>query len=131
MSIDHLITDVSIKALIQQNGSVLLIKEPDGQFALPGGRMNVGEQPRDTLYREVFEEIGLKIEAGDLFDCFAFKSKSGTQHFVIVFLARLLENIEAAKLDKEEVVSVEWIPLSKISTLSLRGEYRSILDQLV
>ncbi|HBR80296.1 MAG: NUDIX hydrolase [Candidatus Uhrbacteria bacterium GW2011_GWE2_45_35] len=128
---DHLIADIPVKALIRQNGCVLLVKEPDGQFALPGGRMCVGELPREALRREVLEEIGLEVKVEDLFDCAVFTSKSGMHHFVVIFTAQLLENIGSVQLDKTEIVAVEWVPLSQLFSLPLRNEYRSVLSRLV
>jgi 8-oxo-dGTP pyrophosphatase MutT (NUDIX family) len=37
-----------------------------GQWALPGGRLDAGESPADAALREVGEELGLSLDAGDL-----------------------------------------------------------------
>jgi 8-oxo-dGTP diphosphatase len=126
----HLIADIPVKALIRKGDSILLVKEPDGQHALPGGRMNVGENPQEALLREIKEEIGLEIEVGDLLDCNVFTSKSGMHHFVVVFSAKLLEDIGTTQLDKKEVVSVDWVPLTEISSLPIRDEYLPIFERL-
>lgn len=48
-------------------GSVLLTRRPQhlnrhaGQYALPGGRMEVGETPEEAALRETAEELGLHL----------------------------------------------------------------------
>ncbi len=131
MNDEHLIADIPVKALIRNEDSVLLVEEPDGQLALPGGRMNVGELPQDALARELTEEIGLKIEVKDLLDCTVFTSKSGMHHFIVVFSAQLIQDIENAKTDMKEVISVKWVPISELTSLPLRDEYRPMFDRLL
>ena len=36
------------------------------QWTLPGGGMDFGEQPHDTVAREVFEETGYTVDVGEL-----------------------------------------------------------------
>ncbi len=50
-----------------QKGKVLLQKPTnDTAFAFPGGHVTLGETNAQTLSREFFEEIGVKISVGDL-----------------------------------------------------------------
>ena len=56
---------VSIKGLYVKDGKVLLIKEPlrhDGQWELPGGGLDFGEDIQEGLKREIMEETGLCVE---------------------------------------------------------------------
>jgi len=54
----------AVKAIIQQGEKFLVIKQKinDQTFwDFPGGRIEYGESPYDTLIREVKEEVGLSI----------------------------------------------------------------------
>ncbi|MFA6249917.1 MAG: NUDIX hydrolase [Candidatus Shapirobacteria bacterium] len=52
---------MSTKALIYKNNKILLIKEADGRWELPGGGLEVGETFVEGLRREIKEEIGVGI----------------------------------------------------------------------
>jgi 8-oxo-dGTP pyrophosphatase MutT (NUDIX family) len=43
----------------------------EGRWTLPGGGIDHGEDPRDALRREVFEETGLSAEPGPILDVHA------------------------------------------------------------
>ena len=51
---------VSAKALIKDTtGKLLVVKEKSDNWELPGGGIDHGEMPHETLARELAEEIGL------------------------------------------------------------------------
>ena len=65
-------TRVGAYAVIVQEGAVLLShwnpRHPTlrGAWSLPGGGMEIGEQPAQTALREVFEETGFAVELDEL-----------------------------------------------------------------
>ena len=58
--------------LIIKNDEILLIKKNsgpyDGLLDLPGGTIEMGETPSDTLVRELKEEVGINVLEYELFD---------------------------------------------------------------
>lgn len=56
--------------ILDKDDSVLLQRrgggEKENSWSLPGGAMDIGERPQDTVRREVFEETGLEVEVGKL-----------------------------------------------------------------
>ncbi len=55
---------VSVKGLCVRDGKLLLVKEPkelSGQWELPGGGLDFGENPRSGLEREIEEEMRLGV----------------------------------------------------------------------
>ena len=58
--------NVSVAVLINANDQVLLGQRPppkswEGWWEFPGGKIEKGETSSDALYREIYEEIGVKI----------------------------------------------------------------------
>jgi 8-oxo-dGTP diphosphatase len=50
-------------AVIREDGRMLAIKRADnGEWVLPGGIVELDEDPRDTVRREVLEETGVTVE---------------------------------------------------------------------
>jgi len=92
---NHLLADIPVKAWIQHDGKVLLIQELDefdGQWCLPGGRIDVGEMPREAMVREIKEELNLDATVGDILDCNIFTGKTGKAHFIVVFAVTIDPN---------------------------------------
>jgi 8-oxo-dGTP diphosphatase len=50
--------------VFDHQGKVLVVRTDSGRCYLPGGRMEPGESPRETLSREVGEECGWSAQVG-------------------------------------------------------------------
>ncbi len=64
---------IAAYALLVRDGAVLLTQMSArtrirGRWTLPGGGLEHGEDPRDALRREVYEETGLRVEPGRVAD---------------------------------------------------------------
>lgn len=81
---------VAISAIIfdnQNNICCVLQTDDGGHWALPGGRMERGESPLETLKREVLEETGYLIEVGELIGIY---STPWQDRLVLCFNATIL-----------------------------------------
>lgn len=86
---------LGVYGLIIENGKILLINKItgpyDGKLYLPGGSINFGEIPEETLKREIKEETGLEIEEYELYDASSvvvqwnYKEDLITVHHVGIF----------------------------------------------
>jgi len=58
---------VAACALIDADGRVLIAQRPEGKpmaglWEFPGGKVEAGERPEDTLIRELKEELGIAVK---------------------------------------------------------------------
>lgn len=106
-------------------GEVLLQKRSMSKESYPGlldisaaGHVSVGETRIQAALRELEEELGIKAEAGELKEILASKlsgePKPGyyNKHVYTVYL--LKRDTLPQTLQKEEVESVEFIPLARL-----------------
>jgi ADP-ribose pyrophosphatase YjhB (NUDIX family) len=59
---------VTVRALIVDQGELLMVKHDPSfrYYALPGGKLEVGEHITDAMQRELLEELGIRAEVGKL-----------------------------------------------------------------
>lgn len=125
------IQQISTKAIIRKEGKVLLIKDPKGLWELPGGRINFGETPSQTLRREIKEELGLTIsDISAIIDVQTFcTSKVDTEkQYLLLFFECGVDNYEIV-LDHESI-AFEWADLSSINEYPMRDVYINALLKL-
>ena len=135
---------VAAYALLTRDDEVLLTQMSartriKGRWTLPGGGIDHGEDPRDALRREVYEETGLHVEPGRVVDVHA-------THFVGARADGLVENyhgihlifeaeIDPDSLDVEPHVVEEdgstaratWMPIVEALRLDLLSAARHAL----
>lgn len=68
---DRPVVDVAVGILVKPDGSFLLTSRPagkvyEGYWEFPGGKLEAGESVQDALRRELLEELGIAVEAAQL-----------------------------------------------------------------
>ncbi len=82
-----------------------------GQWALPGGRIDAGETPEQAALREVFEEVGLQLQAADVLGRLDdYATRSG---YVITPVVMWAGAARHALPHEAEVASIHRIPLTE------------------
>lgn len=121
----HFMGAVAQKALIEQDGKILMVQYPDddhaaaGKWDLPGGRLHVGESALQGLKREVQEETGLEVEVVDIVATGVFTVLHNRQQFFVIYRARLLNPSQALVAEPGEIEKIEWRAKSDFFTLPL------------
>jgi len=108
----------AVSAVIIKNGKLLLLKRKEepflGKWDFPGGYMNQGETPEQTVVREVKEELGVKAMV-DFIDWFPGTASWKSETFSVLTHAYLVETKDEISLNKDENSDFSWQDLSEIN----------------
>ncbi|MEU4254327.1 NUDIX hydrolase [Amycolatopsis sp. NPDC026612] len=63
---------VSIKGVLVRNDRVVLVHNERDEWELPGGRIEPGETPEQTVAREINEETGLPVDVAEILDAWVY-----------------------------------------------------------
>lgn len=76
---------VSVKGVIMRGRQVLLLKNGRDEWELPGGKLELDEEPRSCLAREIEEELGLAVEVGAILDSWVYRIAPGIDVFIVTY----------------------------------------------
>ena len=116
---------VAVGGVVVHNNKVLLVLRghPPSQdkWAIPGGSVKLGETLQTAAEREVFEETGLQVKAGDLIYTFdtIVRDQDGRikYHYVILdFCAKPLDASQPL-IPGDDARETGWFNLAEIETL--------------
>ena len=101
-----------VDVIIPSEGRVVLIRrgsDPyEGQWALPGGFVEVGETVEQAAVREAAEETGLAVELARLVGVYSDHGRDPRGHNVsVAFLARVLSGELSAATDAAEAALLD------------------------
>ena len=107
---------LAVGAVVFHQGKVLLVlrnQEPArGVWAIPGGSVNLGETLQAAAEREVLEETGLSIQAGEIIYTFEVIQRDAAgrvlYHYVILDLAAEPLNPDQVLAAADDVYDAGW-----------------------
>ncbi len=135
MSEEHFVGKVALKAVLEHEGKVLLLRDPrmDREvWEISGGRMNIGEVPTVALKRELKEELGVECMIHEVVHLAQFlQGNENAQAFMIAFRATLVDPEATLALDTTEVAEVAWCTPAEALERELFPEYRDTLEAYI
>ena len=85
---------VSVKGVLLEDDRVVLLLNERDEWELPGGRLERGEDPVACLKREFAEELGAKIVADRILDCWLYQVLPGKEVLIVTYEVRRLDRRE-------------------------------------
>jgi 8-oxo-dGTP pyrophosphatase MutT (NUDIX family) len=76
---------VSVKGVAVQDGKVLLLENERNEWELPGGKLELGEDPPGCVVREIGEETGWQVTAGPVLDCWQYHIRPGSDVVIVTY----------------------------------------------
>jgi 8-oxo-dGTP diphosphatase len=127
---------VGVGAIVRRDNEILLVlrgKPPnEDQWAIPGGRLHLGETLQQGAEREVMEETGVKIRAGEVIYSFEHIERGDdgqvNYHYVVLDLAA--EFLSGNPHAGDDAREARWIPLDALADFPLNQTTLQALRQL-
>ena len=102
---------VAACALVDADGRILLAQRPEGKslaglWEFPGGKVEAGETPEETLVRELEEELGIRTKVACLAPLTFASHTYETFHLLMpLYVCRRYEGIPAGR----EGQAIKWV----------------------
>ncbi|UCG67442.1 MAG: NUDIX hydrolase [Deltaproteobacteria bacterium] len=128
---------LAVGALVFRENRVLLVKrnQPPGKglWAIPGGRLELGETLKEAAEREVREETGVIIQAGNpvyTFDLIERDDQGRIRfHYVIVDL--LADYISGSPHPRSDACEARWIGARELDKLPVTKTTKAFLKEKI
>jgi len=123
-----------VGALIEKDGKVLICQRgPDqtyaGQWEFPGGKVDQGESLQQALVREIHEELGVAVEAGETVAMGEFLHNADRAQ-MFVLRARLLEDFDSGRPLREHQAA-RWVDLRRLGEFPMPEADVEAFGQLI
>jgi ADP-ribose pyrophosphatase len=127
---------LGVGAIVRHGDAVLLVQRArppyQGEWAVPGGKVRLGETLANAAEREVFEETGVRIQAGAAVYSFEHIEHAAdgrvTRHLVVIDLAG--EFIAGEPRAGDDAAAAAWVRFDTFATLPLNAITRRALASL-
>ena len=127
---------LAVGAIVRRGTAVLLVQRATapnaGLWAIPGGKVQPGETLQQAAEREIKEETGVLIRAGEPIFCFDVIERDGhgelRYHYVIVDL--LAEYLGGEPQADDDALDAAWVEPQALARLDVNATTRQLLARL-
>lgn len=122
--------------IVNKKGEFLLCKRGEkaknekGKWEFPGGAVEFGETLKNSLTREMKEELNIDIEIIEQLNAIDHIIPDENQHWVTNGFICRIKNGKPKIMEKEKCSRIGWFSLSEVGELDLSIPSRIYLDSL-
>jgi 8-oxo-dGTP diphosphatase len=107
---------VGVGILVVKGGSILLGKRKgshgEGEYAAPGGHLEIGETIKECVRRELDEEVGPQLKIRDLrFSCFTNLRRYEPKHYADIGMVAIWDAGVPKVMEPHKIESWDWYPM--------------------
>ena len=125
---------IGIGAVVFHRDKVLLVQRKNppaaGQWAIPGGKIKLGESLQQAAEREIMEETGIRIHAREpiyAFDLIQHNAQGDCEtHYVVVDVEA--DYITGQAQAADDAADVRWVSAEELDTLPVNSTTRHLLQ---
>ena len=118
---------VSTKGVCVRGDRVLLLRNERDEWELPGGKLEVGEDPVACVGREISEETGWTVQVGSILDSWQYHIRDGVDVLIVTYGCFVSD--DAAVTVSSEHKEARLVALADVADLPMpEGYRRSIRD---
>ncbi len=127
---------IAVGAIVRRDDEILLVLRGtppnENQWAIPGGRLQLGETLQQGAEREILEETGIHIKAGDVVFNFEHieRNTEGVVLFHYVVLDMAADYLSGEPHAGDDAREARWIPLTQLEQWPVNTTTRQALRQL-
>jgi len=123
---------VGVGGVVVKDGKALVVKRGhaprQGEWSLPGGRVELGETLRDAVRREIKEEAALEVEVGPLLDVFERIDRHlGRVQYHFVIFDYLCECTGGTLSAGDDAVDVAWVSVGELDAYGVHESAAAVI----
>ncbi len=117
---------LGVYGIVIHDNKILLVKKSrgayTGKYDLPGGSIEHGEKPVETLKRELLEEVGVNIKSFKLYDAnsvivnwFHHEEMENMHHIGIIYIVDIENDTIKETSDGQDSLGAKWISIEELN----------------
>ena len=122
---------IKVVAILQKEDKILIARKKEGKplagyFEFPGGKIEKGETPEESLARELMEEMNIKIDVKEYVGESIYDYGNGKVISLLGYISEIIDGeIKLSDHDR-----YEWVTLEEINNYKIAPADIPLIDKL-